>query len=924
MQDIALGQRWISEAEPELGLGLVVGVDARTVTLMFPASDETRTYSRREPPVSRVRFDIGERIRSADEVRITIDSVDDVDGILIYTGTADDGNAAMIPETRLDHRMRLTRALDRLLAGLIDPARQFSLRHSAHQWRAKLATSPARGLLGARVDLISHQLYLAHEVGTRMAPRVLLADEVGLGKTIEAGLILHSQAVRGRADRILVVVPEALIHQWFVEMWRRFQLRFSIYDEERCASADADGVNPFQAEQRVLASLDFLTDNPNRLEQALDAGWDMLVVDEAHHLRWAPDAVSPAYAAIEQLASVARGVLLLTATPEQLGRAGHFARLRLLDPHRFHDLGAFLAEEDAYQPIAEAANALIAEQELSEAQSSLLADLAEDITDDQGGIDPDELLSRLIDRHGTGRVLFRNTRAAMKGFPKRELVPHELSPSDDTSLTPEYGIPDWTDSDPRVDWLAGMLADIHPRKALVICAHADTAQALSDVLKTRHGLLTGVFHEHLDLVARDRAAAWFADTHDGARALICSEIGSEGRNFQFVHHLVLFDLPLNPDLLEQRIGRLDRIGQKHDIHIHVPYRPGSAGARMLAWYLDGLDAFHAPCPDAITVFDRLGERLQALLATDDEAAFDSLLADTRTLHAELSEKVKSGRDRLLELNSHRAEVGEELIAAIETLDRDPGLENLMNGIFDAYGVDTEELGTYRWLAKPSERMRDDGFPGLPEEGIAFSVRRSTALAREDEAFLSWEHPMVRDALDLLDQTGLGNSAVTVIRDAKLPAGTLLLEALFRISCTAPASLDLARYIGDAHLRVLVDKTGRDLAPRVPHERLRGQCLFRDRAVAGKLLRSQQDAIRKLYGHADARAGEGMQMRLQSAQQAANDLLGAEIARLQSLRAVNPSVREDEISLLHNHAEAIRSALSAGELQLDALHLIVAT
>ncbi|MCP5353008.1 MAG: RNA polymerase-associated protein RapA [Chromatiales bacterium] len=922
MQDITLGQRWISEAEPDLGLGLVVAVDLRTLTLVFPAADETRTYSRREPPVSRVRFDIGERIRSTEEVSMVIAAVDAVDGILIYTGHTDAGDEAMIPETRLDHRMRLTRALDRLLAGLIDPARQFALRHLAHKWQARLATSPARGLLGARVDLISHQLYLAHEVGARLAPRVLLADEVGLGKTIEAGLILHSQAVRGRAGRILIVVPEALIHQWFVEMWRRFQLRFSIYDAERCAAADGD--NPFLAEQRILLSLDFLTSNPDRLDEALAAGWDMLVVDEAHHLHWTPDEVSPEYAAIESLAAQSRGVLLLTATPEQLGRAGHFARLRLLDPHRFHDLDAFIAEEEAYQPVAEAANALIANQALSEEQGALLADLAEDITDEEGGIDPDELMARLIDRHGTGRVLFRNTRAAMKGFPKRELVPHELSPAEDDSLTPEQGNPDWIDADPRVDWLAGLLTEVFPRKVLVICAHADTAQQLSDALKVRHGHLTGVFHEDMDLVARDRTAAWFADTQDGARALICSEIGSEGRNFQFVHHLVLFDLPLNPDLLEQRIGRLDRIGQKHDIRIHVPYRPGSAGARLLAWYLDGLDAFRAPCPDAITVFEQLGDRLRALLARDDEAAFDTLLADTRKLHAELTEKVRSGRDRLLELNSHKPETGEELIGAIETIDRDPGLENLMHGLFDAFGVDTEELGPYRWLAKPSERMLGDGFPGLPEDGIAYCVRRSAALAREDEVFLSWEHPMVTDALDLLQQTGIGNSAVTVIRDAKLPAGTMLLEALFRVECTAPAALDLARYIGDAHVRVMVDKGGRDLAPRVPHERLRGQCLSRDRAVAGNLLRSQQAAIRTLYEHAEARAGEVMTSRLADARKAAEHLLGEEVARLESLRAVNPSVREEEIAMLGEHLMAVRAALAEGELQLDALHLIVAT
>ena len=88
-------------------------------------------------------------------------------------------------------------------------------------------------------------------------------------------------------------------------------------------------------------------------------------------------------------------------------------------------------------------------------------------------------------------------------------------------------------------------------------------------------LRMAAFHEGLTLVQRDRSAAWFADP-DGARLLICSEIGSEGRNFQFCHHLVMFDLPQHPDQLEQRIGRLDRIGQESDVEIHVPVVAGSA------------------------------------------------------------------------------------------------------------------------------------------------------------------------------------------------------------------------------------------------------------------------------------------------------------------------------------------------------------
>ena len=111
------------------------------------------------------------------------------------------------------------------------------------------------------------------------------------------------------------------------------------------------------------------------------------------------------------------------------------------------------------------------------------------------------------------------------------------------------------------------------------------AQAsIAAALRSRSGIHAAVFHEGLSLIERDRAAAWFADLEFGTQVLVCSEIGSEGRNFQFAHHLVLFDLPLNPDLLEQRIGRLDRIGQTAAISLYVPYLEGSPQASMLQWY----------------------------------------------------------------------------------------------------------------------------------------------------------------------------------------------------------------------------------------------------------------------------------------------------------------------------------------------------
>ena len=187
--------------------------------------------------------------------------------------------------------------------------------------------------------------------------------------------------------------------------------------------------------------------------------------------------------------------------------------------------------------------------------------------------------------------------------------------------------PDWWQCDPRVTWLANKLRELKKHKILVICASAQTALDLETVLRQREGLRVGVFHEDLSIIERDRAAAWFADMEDGAQALICSEIGSEGRNFQFAHHLILFDLPLNPDLLEQRIGRLDRIGQRETIQIHIPYLAQTAQEVMYRWYQEGMQAFPHTCPAGPGVYAQLSPQLLDVLAQPqpDSRTIDTLI-----------------------------------------------------------------------------------------------------------------------------------------------------------------------------------------------------------------------------------------------------------------------------------------------------------
>ena len=940
------GQRWISDSEAELGLGTILAEDGRLLTVLYPATGETRQYATRNAPLTRVRFAPGDEITHFENWKLTVQEVEDVDGLLVYHGLNAQHQPVTMPETQLSNFIQFRLASDRLFAGQIDPLSWFALRYHSLEHNSRLLQSSLWGLGGARAQPIAHQLHIAREVADRIAPRVLLADEVGLGKTIEAGLVIHRQLLSGRASRVLILVPENLQHQWLVEMRRRFNLDVALFDAERFMESDAS--NPFEDCQLALVALEWLKDDEKAQDALFAAGWDLLVVDEAHHLVWHPEQASAEYSLVEQLAEVIPGVLLLTATPEQLGQDSHFARLRLLDPARFHDLQAFRAESSQYRPVAEAVQELLDQDKLSaqarDAIGGFLGDEGRKLLDaiDTGDSEARARLVReLLDRHGTGRLLFRNTRAAVQGFPERELHPYPLPSPDEylelpigehAELYPEVSYQAqedvdeeqrWWRIDPRVEWLIDTLKMLKKFKVLVICAHAETALDLEDALRVRSGIPATVFHEGMSILERDRAAAYFADEEFGAQVLICSEIGSEGRNFQFAHHLVLFDLPAHPDLLEQRIGRLDRIGQKHRIQLHVPYLENSPQERLFQWYHQALNAFLATCPTGNALQHQFGPRLLPLLENGDDGQWQELVNEASAERTRLEGELHSGRDRLLELNSGGAGEGEALVEAILEQDDQFTLPIYMEELFNAFGIDSEDHSDNALILRPSEKMLDASFPLGDDEAVTITYDREQALVREDMQFLTWEHPMVQGGMDLVLSGSMGNTAVALIKNKALKPGTVLLELLYVSEVVGPRKLQLGRFLPPAALRCLLDANGNDLAPKVGFETLNDQLESVPRASANKFVQAQRDVLAKQINDAEAKVMPRHVERVAEAKRRLIAELDEELARLIALRAVNPSVRDSEIEALREQREQSLAMFDKAALRLEAIRVLVA-
>ncbi|MGJ0635492.1 RNA polymerase-associated protein RapA [Xenorhabdus bovienii] len=961
-----LGQRWISDTESELGLGTVVALDTRMVTLLFPASGENRLYARNDSPITRVMFNAGDTLTSHEGWKLKVDEVQQDNGLLIYIGTRLDTEEENITlrEVFLDSKLTFNKPQDRLFAGQIDRMDRFALRFRARKHQSEQFRLAESGLRGIRASLIPHQLHIANEVGKRHAPRVLLADEVGLGKTIEAGMVIHQQLMAGRAERVLVIVPESLQHQWLVEMLRRFNLRFSLFDDGRYSEALHDSDNPFETEQLIICSLDFVRRNKQRFEHLLEASWDLMVVDEAHHLEWSEKAPSREYQVIEELAEQIPSVLLLTATPEQLGQESHFARLRLLDPNRFHDYQVFIDEQQKYRPVADAVTLLLSGETLNNDQQNLIVELiseqdiepllkaANSHQDEENEKARRELVAMLMDRHGTSRLLFRNTRGGVKGFPHRELheiklpLPAQYQTAIKVSeimgakksvearakdmLYPERIYQEfegenatWWNFDPRVEWLLGFLLANRDEKVLVICAKAETALQLEQVLREREGIRSAVFHEGLSLLERDRAAAYFASEDEGAQVLLCSEIGSEGRNFQFANQLVMFDLPFNPDLLEQRIGRLDRIGQSRNIKISIPYLENTAQSILLRWYHEGLNAFEQTCPTGRPIYDKYYETLVNFLAKPNEqAGFTPFITECREHHEQLRQQLEQGRDRLLEMNSNGGEQGQKLAETIAAQDNDTDLVSFALNLFDIIGINQEDRSDNIITLNPSDHMLVPDFPGLPADGCSITFDREKALSREDTQFLSWEHPIIRNGLDLILSGDTGSCAVSILKNKALPVGTLLVELIYVVEAQAPKHLQLTRFLPPTPVRLLMDLKGTNLAPQVEFESFNRQLNAINRHNASKLVSAVQKEVHAILQQSEPLVEQQAREVIEKAKKEADNVLSAELSRLEALKAVNPNIRDDELEAVESEHKHLLLNLDQANWRLDAIRLVV--
>lgn len=758
-------------------IGVIVKMDANRVQVEWDDADTPPLFVLKDAPLKRVTLPPRVRRRSNDEPGIIVGPAPGAARpswkvVLLFQG----GRERTVPESDLRPDDSLDPA-DRLLNQAIPgSARHVNITTATRYLLHEHSNNDLVALDAARVDIKPHQVGVVHRVVTNYPHRYLLCDEVGLGKTIEAGMILKELRARGLADRVLIIVPPNLRRQWQFEMKTKFNETFAILDSDTVRYVKKQGHegNPFVHYDSVIASEAWLSDE-RRVRQVAECAWDLVIVDEAHHARshrsGSKTTTTRLYKLVRQLTDRTlhpdRSVLFLTATPMQLSSHELYSLVEMLDAALFPTEEVFDHHRNEVPGLSRAVEGL---RQLGSAEPppELLAQVAAWLDASEAEIarrvqeeGVDRLCDELSAHHLLSEILIRNRKAVVGGFmPRRahrwevKLTPEERQALDRVEDYVAMGYATATaqndnsigflmvayqkmmassiaalrtslakrrdrlqageavarasdkqlrelaeeDSDLGAEPAAAMAAlsaeealelgelvallDSLPRdskaetlvnhmqvlrqeavvpKVLIFTEFRATQDHLAASLREA-GWNVSLFHGQLGPLQKDSAVEQFRD--DAApHVLISTEAGGEGRNFQFCHLLVNYDLPWNPMRVEQRIGRVDRIGQEHIVEIFNFWVRGSIEERILDVLerrinvfeetVGGLDPILGEAERDIRhimqrnrgerdeAIENFGKRLeeQVAAARSAEEKLRDLIMDTRSFSREIAERI---------------------------------------------------------------------------------------------------------------------------------------------------------------------------------------------------------------------------------------------------------------------------------------------
>ena len=983
--------------QPEWGVGhLLRTLDGGAVAeVLFPGRGQPTLVSTRGNTLLPHPFAPGDSVRTGKGRKATVTGEEPGGrGLRRYVVRFEDGTEDELPESEVHAPPPETDLLTTLREGRVADARAFLLRRQALTLDEERRNDALGALLASRVMVKPHQVGVVQRVLSARRPRFVLADEVGLGKTIEAGMIFSALRLSGLAARVLVVAPSHLTVQWLAELFHKFQQLFTLVDGDRLARSrqeDPD-TSPWERFSRVVTSLELLARSPEEAQEAAAAGWDLVIVDEAHHLRG-----EKAFAAIEALAGRTWGLLLLTATPMQLDPDEYRALLTLLDPVAAPDPEAFRARIERQETLSRSVRALL---EGGDAEATAaVATLRSRFPDDRelGNLtDREALLAHMAETYSLSEALIRNRRARVGGFSARRLHRHVVEPPEVELVARDAVLGAVRSGSIRGAALAGLLRRLDsspaafaqaasgvlpsapvlpPRdakyqalRALLDDVWEDEPDAkvllFTEALATLESLRSQLsadgiealgYHGDLPLVDRDRQVARFRDP-EGPKVLISTEVGGEGRNFQFAHHLVNYDLPWSPATMEQRIGRLDRIGQTQPVDIHVFDVRGTLASDVLALLADAVGVFGETVGGLDAVLEEVeGRILELALASPPERVQYRTTLAARVAEARTS--IRRAYDPLLDERSFDREAVQALVeraGARIDLEIDPE-DSLEDGLWAiardlderleetvtelarrvGIGVDTDEqVEAFQCAFHFGHALKVEALPGLElgeERTVLGTFWRDTAVEQEEIDFFATGHSIVEALFGFLRDGPYGRNGCRAIQHRSISARGI--EVLFHVvppepEDTSPGarvpSRQLSRVLDRSLLRVAV--TARPGGGPALDSRLL-EILAREegRSLQGDQIRAAFPDLATFVDPAMVEAMRAASDQLKDMQVEARTKLDAErdraLTRLErALRhqRLPPAAIGEQLDAERAHHDALAEALAGLRLQLDSV------
>ncbi len=857
MQKLTEGMKVRYLPQPEWGIGHLISLEdgGARARVLFPARQGGPILvSTKQGALQPHQLQSGDRVHTAQgQSAVVAGEVEGGRGLRRYIIRFEDGNDAEWPESELRATAPKPDALTMLREYRAGDSGNFLLRRQALLLDDERRCDALGALLASRVMVKPHQVGVVQRVLSSPQPRFILADEVGLGKTIEAGMIYSALRLSGLVRRVLVVAPSHLSVQWLAELFHKFNQLFTLIDADRYASSlkEEPAVSPWARFHSVIASLEILSRTDEHWKQAAapEGFWDLVIFDEAHHLK-----AERAFAAAKAIAGNTWGLLLLTATPMQLDPTEYHRLLTLIDPRTAPTLEQFETRLARQEELSTVVRALIRGSDPREAAQKLANRFPADekLKTLAGG---EALLAHLAETYSLSDRLIRNRRAIVGGFAERHLHRHrvEVPPAErnmreaaiervasagrlrgaalstllrrlesspaafraaiqaSKELAPiasELGLPA---RDAKLTSFLSVLRDVwaaEPRaKVLVFTEAKETLEWLQqELLKERVEALA--YHGDLALVERDRQVARFRHP-DGPRVLISTEVGGEGRNFQFAHHLVNYDLPWSPAVIEQRIGRLDRIGQTEAVQIHAFDPVGTLSSDVLSLLADAVGVFGETVGGLDALLEEVEPRLTelALLSSAERSEYARSLAQRV---AQTRESIRRAYDPLLDLRSFDRDAVEKLLArALDRLglskergasledglwavarDLDERLEETVTDLARkvGIGVDAEEqVEAFQVAFDLGRELLVEALPGISlaeDKVILGTFWRDTALEQEEIDYFATGHPIVEALFGFLKDGPFGRSGLRAIQERGLKKARGL-EFLFYLQAPEP-------------------------------------------------------------------------------------------------------------------------------------------